>query len=373
MDKTMKSRYLKSTLWGLAALLALWAMYGWWLRPQVKAFLWTGEENMVSRLVAVFYPRFAIERHRFDASYFLFLADQMVLRATVMLLSLGAWLLWQSSRRERAVAVLPVATHEYFLRYFALVLLIYTYDWCYSFYKLSFFTDFFEPLWLIRPLPGFSLPWLWTLWTVMVLAALRCLWLGRGALLPALLFVVLQAYLYSFGKMDHTFAPFTYVCLLMPWWERQGRIWRKEGRSFGSAEVLQWVRAAIALCYVQAGMEKLLLGGSAWWNAGHLRTFLLVHGQATGRALAASPDSLLEAASLLVLLWQLAFVGILHRKGRYFFAITGFLFHLANYLFLGVGWWLHTYVWCYPFFFDSLSVVERLARFLKAKTYRQKQ
>ncbi|NIK72965.1 hypothetical protein FHS56_000451 [Thermonema lapsum] len=369
----MKTTYLKNSLWVLSVLLALGGMYGWWLRPQVQAFLWTGEANIVSYWVAVFYPRFAIERHRFDASYFLFLADQIVLRAGLVITAIAIWEAWQRRGQRAFCRIIPLSEVGYFVRYFAFVLLLYTYDWCYLFYNLSFFVAFFEPLGFVHFLPAFSLPWLWSLWGVMILTALRALYLGRGSFLPASLFLVLQAYLYSFGKLDHTFAPFTYVCLLMPWWEVA--CWRaqKKGFSFCSATPLLYMQVAIAFCYVQAGMEKLLLGGSAWWNANHLRTFLLVHGQATGRALAASPDLLLEAASVLVLLWQLAFVGVLHPKSRLFFIFTGFLFHLANYLFLGVGWWLHTYVWCYPFFFDSLSGLRQFVRFLKINAYRQKQ
>lgn len=370
----MRNKRLKHILlWGLGGLVALWGLYVWWLRPQVEAFLRTGEENPVAWVVRHLYPRFVVERRRFEVSYFLLLADQVVLRATLVWVGAMIWQLWHRKRSPVRPKRVPSHTVEHLLRYFAFVLLIYTYDWCYSFYKLSFFTAFYEPLWLVRFLPGFSLPWLWALWAVMVLTAVRCLWLGRGVWLPAWLFVVLQAYLYSFGKLDHTFAPFTYVCLLMPWTEAELRKARQQKNRFCDGAPLGWIRIAIALCYVQAGLEKLLLGGHHWWDAAHLRTFLLVHGQPQGVVLAAMPDALLETASVFVLLWQLAFIGVLHPKTRLFFVVTAFFFHLANYLFLGVGWWVHTYVWCYPFFFDSLSALQQPARFLRMNTYKQKQ
>lgn len=347
--KSYISKHLLSYLGGVLLLdLVLLCVYAFWLRPEVSSFLQNGSDHWLRPWVALFYPRFFSEYNRFSDAYFLQLADQVLVRLLLaQLVLLLCWLFSKHTTVSWAEDGLKYA--RFYIRCFALIGLLYAYDWIYSFYRLSFHASYYDPLSFLVLFPSFSFGWLVSLWVFWLLSSLYCLWRARGSLLPALLFIVLQAYLYSFGKLDHTYAPYTYVCLLIPFYERS-----LHQPVVGTAlSWLQSMRWAIALCYVQAGLEKLMLGGWGWLDATHLRTYLWVHQRPAGLWLIEhSPSHLLLVFSLLVMLWQLSFIGVLWRRWRWLFLLGGVLFHLVNYIFLGIGWYWHSYVWCYVFFLN---------------------
>jgi hypothetical protein len=134
---------------------------------------------------------------------------------------------------------------------------------------------FYKPLPLLRllaldfPPPPVLAVLCGLLWAACSLAMLG-VWAVGSAGLAAGLFVLLQAWLFSFEKMDHTFALLTYAALPMPFLLAGRQRALREGQPGQAAWALRLIQLVIGLVYLQTGLEKLLIGGPEWLHPGNV-------------------------------------------------------------------------------------------------------
>jgi hypothetical protein len=169
-------------------------------------------------LLHIFYPRLAVEKYRFEASFFLRKADQVVLRFALVnfMLLAGVYLYGQKSgfraylhhfwNRPVPVGRIPALRVLFFA-----FLIFFTHEWYRDLTALQRAAAFYKPLPLLRVLHlGFPPSWaLAVLCGLLLLSCVTAIFNLKPVLssaVAAVLFVLLQAFLFSFEKMDHTFA-----------------------------------------------------------------------------------------------------------------------------------------------------------------------
>ncbi len=355
----MRTKTLIIFLLLLAGLLAGYAAWG---RTLAAAAVAGTAPEWLQGLVNAVYPRLAVEKHRFEAAFFLRKADQVVLRFALVagLLATGRYLLgrrpglWVYGHAfwNRPV---PVGRVRVLQILFYAALLFFSHEWYAELASRHGAAVFYKPLPLLRPLPaGFPPPPVLALLCGSLWATCGLAMLGRWAVwsggLAAGLFVLLQAWLYSFEKMDHTYALLTYAALPMPWLlaERQRAV--REGQPLQAAWPLRLVQLVIGLVYLQTGLEKLLIGGPAWLHPETFRNYLYLHQAPLGMWVAGS-DGLCVLLPALALGFELGFVLIVFRPAwAWVFLPAGVLFHAGTYLLLGVGWYFNGWIATYIFF-----------------------
>jgi hypothetical protein len=342
--------------WAVPLLLAGLAVWLYWAhaRPGIGALHAGGGDPWLRGLVERLYPRFAVERHRFEADFFVRKADQLLLRALLAGLLAGflAWrrrAFWAFWAREAPVGRVAAA-HRLLL---ALALLG-TWDWGLDLIALRAGRFFYAPegwmAWL--PYPGndallgiwglylLSGLWLFTLWRPLV-----------PSLLFALLFFVQQGYLQSFEKADHGYATVGYVLLA---WPAALRAWGQahRARRFGQAGWPIWLgQALVAGSYAQSGLEKLLASGGEWLSGGTLRAYLGLSGGAGAEWLLGLPEGISAAMACGALLLQLSFPAVLWAgRWRWLWLAGGWAFHAGVYWAMGVGGWISPWIAAYSIF-----------------------
>jgi len=339
----------------LATWLLLTALYAGWLRGLVVAAFDDTAPGWFMAVVNGLYPRFAVEKHRFELSFFLRHADQIVIRFGLVNLALVAFFIAKHKLpafnrwwyRFWAVRESTTRIRVYTGAIYACVL-FFSYDWYWALARLYQARDFYRPLLLLRWLhvPFPPLVVIAVLCSVLVISSLLVIFRFQELLftvLVAAVFTVLQAWIYSFEKLDHAFAPLTYVLWLMPWLLHQTQ--------YGQPQwALSLIRVVIATVYLQAGLEKLLIGGSEWLAPETFRNYLYLHPTATGLWVARY-EWLCVLLPLLGLLFQLGFISIIfYPKLRRVLLPAGILFHTGTYVLMDVGGLVNAWVWLYVLF-----------------------
>jgi hypothetical protein len=346
----------------LLLLAGLVAGYAGWGRTLAEAAVAGTAPDWFQALVNTAYPRLAVEKHRFEATFFLRKADQVVLRFALVagLLVTGRYLLgrrpalwvyghafWNRPVPAGRVRVLRIL--------FYATLLFFSHEWYADLTARYGAAVFYKPLPLLRLLPGgFPPPPVLavlcaSLWACCLLAMLGrwAVWAATGA---AGLFVLLQAWLFSFEKMDHTYALLTYAALPMPWLLAERLRALREGQPVQAAWPLRLIQGVIGLVYLQTGLEKLLIGGLGWLHPETFRNYLYLHGAPPGLWVAGS-DVLCVLLPALALGFELGFILVVFRPAwAWVFLPAGVLFHAGTYLLLGVGWYFNGWVATYIFF-----------------------
>jgi len=352
----------KTLILFLLLLAGLVAGYVGWGRTLAAAAVAGTAPEWLQELVNAVYPRLAVEKHRFEAAFFLRKADQVVLRFALVagLLVTGRYLLgqrpalwvslhafWNRPVPAGRVRVLRVLCYA--------ALLFFSHEWYAELASRYGAAVFYKPLPLLRLLPaGFPPPPVLALLCGSLWVACGLAMLGRWAVwsagAAAGLFVLLQAWLYSFEKMDHTYALLTYAALPMPWMlaERQRAV--REGQPLQAGWPLRLIQLVIGLVYLQTGLEKLLIGGPAWLHPETFRNYIYLH-QAPLGMWAAGSDVLCVLLPALALAFELGFILVVFRPAwAWVFLPAGVLFHAGTYLLLGVGWYFNGWIATYIFF-----------------------
>jgi len=348
----MKNKWLAVTaiFWTAGAL-----MYAFGIRELVAEAYDETAPAWFMAVVNGIYPRFGVEKHRFELAFFLRHADQIVVRSGLLLGAVTGFVLLKS----RSVAlqtwlvqfwqpqISTLQTQLYRWAVYTCVL-FFTYDWFEALSQLHVARAFYKPVPLLR-LVALPFPPVWLLAVLcgMLLVGCGCVvFRFREILFSAVvagLFTLLQGWLYSFEKMDHAFAPLTYTLWLMPLFLHQARhrqpVW-----------ALALIRLVIGMVYLQAGLEKLLTGGLEWLAPETFRAYLYLRPTAMGLWVAQS-DGLCLLFPLLALLFQLGFVSVVFvPKLRWVFLPAGILFHAGTYLLMEVGGYVNAWVWPYVLF-----------------------
>ena len=344
----------------IAGVLSYWLGWRHWvvLAYEQKAPDW------FQALIQMVYPRFGVEKQRFSLDFFLNKADQVMYR--LALVSIIAfvffWLMQHRATFRQKInhywdGTTPQKNIQWQLRWFAALMLLFTWDWYFYLKNLGQAQAFYAPIlpYRILHLPFPAQHWLLTFFLLFLLANMAIL-INFKAFLSSVVsvffFVLLQGYMYCFHKLDHTYATLTYVALLIPIlaWYYEKTIQNNETK----AVIWPWrlIQISIALVYFQAGLEKLLIGGLEWFQPQNFRAYLYMHPTQLGDWLSQS-DFWCVSLPLGAMMLQLGFISIIfYPKSKWLLIPVGILFHLGTYLLLGIGWYYSPWMLVYVFLID---------------------
>jgi hypothetical protein len=295
--------------------------------------------------IRAFYPRFFTEKYRFELSFFLAKTNQIVLR--IFFCELGILILFFYKKQLFSFFdyKINIKKVQFFKIWLMLILLFNTFEWYESLVRMSYASDFFEPhfLFSIFPFPSEIVikVLLFSLWTIGILLLFQKKYRWISTIFLVFLFLLLQSYLYGFQKIDHTYATFGYILMLLPFLE----YYKDKGW------IIRLMQIAVAITYLQAVLEKLLVSQFHWFEADNFRTFLLLHPTKIGHFIS-QYDFLCVLFPFFALCFELGFIFIFFfEKYKIYFTIMGILFHLATYVLLGVGGWFSVWWLVYFVFF----------------------
>lgn len=354
----MTSKQNNYYLWGgivLAGLIFLVLFYVGQARNWVVDLYANKATNWLTNFMEWIYPRFFTEKNRFPLSFFLQKADQVVGRFVVAVLGCLIFLwFYRQHQSEKDVASSDVSAKTWRLlgAYFCVLAMIFTWDWYIELSNLYEARFFYQPVFLLKilyvpfPTPQSSLILCVLMWLSALGVALGGKWQVYSATVFAVLFVVLQGFQLSFHKIDHTFALFTYWACLMPFGCVAGT-----DRKF----VLKAIQFAIALPYTIAGIEKIAVGGTAWFEPYTFQAYLRLHGQSWGLWLAQF-SGLCMFLGIAMLFFEVFFLSVVFFKwARLIFLPLGIIFHIGTYTLLNVGALIHPWWLCYGVFFFNFE------------------
>lgn len=324
-------------------------------------------------IVSTIYPRFLVEKSRFDVTFFLEKADQVIIRLGLVLsvalivivltkvhqtFQRKVLMFWSRSQSIQSIQLLS--------RAFCIIMLIYVVDWYSSLIDLSKLDVFYEPILLFKlfhiPLAStLVMNLLVGLFIISLLFLLFDKWTWHASIISAICFLLFQGYYQSFGKIAHTFSPWVYAFMLMPFLVFE----IKKAKQNSSVYIQNWplllIQLAIASCYLFSGLEKLLISQLAWLNPETFVTYIKLHQAPTGLWLIQF-KWLTYLLPLGALIFQLGFIFcVFVPRLRWFFIPMGLIFHWGTFLLLGVGWWIHPWQVAYLFFIDWEWVIKRIS------------
>lgn len=338
------------------------SLYIFFLRDLVLLLLDNSAPAWFESLIRQLYPRFLVERERLEASFFLQKADQVMLRGSLVTACTAAFLaITHSSEKIRHRIKnwinTPVSfAHVRILRVIFYSMLIWLNRETYAdLTRLLQLKEFYSPVLLLKIFPtGFPsheviifLTALLFISAALVIANVRAV---LFSVLSVLLFIYIQALLFSFEKMTHGFATFTYCAMLFPF-----LLYEYKEAKFKKSEVvkgwpLQLILLVISLVYLMSGLEKLLVSGLAWISPETLRTYLYLHKAPLGLWIAEKPV-LSGFIMTFALLFQLCFISILFfKKLKWPLLICGVLFHVGTVLLFNISEILNPWIFVYIFF-----------------------
>jgi len=322
------------------------------IRPLIPSIYKGTAPSVILKIVDNLYPRFIVEKHRFDVNFFADKADQFIFR--LVLVAILAYLLKKILDKKELFSAYLTAntsvrqTHISCFVFYGLVL-FFTYDWLSILNTYQKLTVFYEPVsliaWLHLPYP--SAFWLLLMWSLYIISLLLCIFnifsfISAGV--GFVLFILLQGYLHSFGKINHEYAPLTYLMGIMPFW-----LYESRGQSgYYKSWALQLLRVATISGYVLAGLEKLLISkGFVWQSEGFGGIFSERY-----------PDFFepisLGVLSAMVIIFQISFVFVpFSVKAQKILLPLGVMFHISTWYFLGIGDMLHPWLIGYLFYFEE--------------------
>lgn len=312
------------------------------------------------------YPRFWVEKRRFSQEFFLSKTNQIVIRFTLVAWVLSSLMIFKLKskkfrQKNKQFWNLKVPLHQVtFIKFtFVIVIALFTWDWLWVFRDLAQASAFYQPVFLLKilelPFPSAFLCYFLVL--LMWIVAVLLLFPTRKiqvllASIVAVLFWVLQGYLNSFHKLDHTFATFTYALLLLPLMLYEQVKAQKQDLEVQNAWALQLSRVMISIAYFFTGLEKMLISGFTWFASYNLQFHIEAHQSSFGLWLAQS-DFVSSILLIWVVTWELGFPLLLFfQKLKIPILVAGVLFHLGTFLLLGVGGWYSPWWLVYVVFWD---------------------
>jgi hypothetical protein len=335
-----------------------------YFRPALE-LAYVGEaDTFMQWIIDYVYPRFEVERHRFGLSFFLNKIDQVLFRTILLYLSgLSVVMLYSQYpkikdfiQRHSTAPATHASIHVLriiFFTYFLYLLAVLSQE----LFLLQSAKAFYKPILLLRI---FSIPYPSTIGIISLTAGMYLLTLLTlfnirpvlCTLLNLLLFVLVQSWIFSFEKVDHGFATYTYVFMLLPFlWNEQ----QNNAPVFASWS-LQRIRIVIAAVYLLSSLEKLLISAFSWMNAENMKGYLFLHETTLSKIIVQS-DVLCIAIGLFTLVLQLSFVLIVFLpQYKWWWIGGGILFHTGTLLVMEIGHPLNPWLLVYVFYFDWTPV-----------------
>ncbi len=338
-------------VWVVLSLIPV-VLYLVWLRSLVIQSFHGTAPAWFMRVLNGVYPRFVVEKHRFELDFFLHHADQISIRfslisfAVILFFGLKSRSLWMHNQLQQfwKLQISPSKIRLYTWGIYSCVL-FFTYDWFIVLKELQQANEFYRPL-LLFQLMHIPFPPLWliaVLWIGLVAGCLCVLFRFQSvlfSLIVAVLFILQQGWIYSFEKIDHAFALLTYVLVLMPFVLHQTQHNQPQW-------ALVLIRLVIGMIYLQAGLEKLLVGGMKWLAPDTFRNYLYLHPTPAGLWVS-QYDWLCVILPFFALAFQLSFICLVfNSKMRWVLLPVGLLFHTGTYILMGVGGIINAWVWLY--------------------------
>lgn len=356
-------------------------LYWFWIRNYTLAYFDSSQKNTLtwfSELVEHLYPRLKTEKYRFDASFFIKKSDQIAIRFLFVSSVFSLFFIPKFYQKTKVFFIknsvysqrITRKTQYFLIIYFLISNILLSNEWLeilteyskiaplyepISFYKfvspsfpsLSFLKNLFIFLKIITGI-GISFCLLALLFrkrTLFKIVVLFCM------VLSSVLFIYLQGFLYAFGKIEHTYATWNWVCILLPVWVYTC-MWSSVGNRTTTDLIPQnyLLFLAIGLIYTSSGLEKIFIGGWDWINGNALLSYLQNSPTELGQNLSNYPF-LVTFLSIITILWETSFLLILHKNKyiRFTLIFIGICFHVGVYFFMNVGHYFSPWIWVYVF------------------------
>jgi hypothetical protein len=336
--------------------------YTLYFRNITLLFLKGEQKNTFLQWVVIhLYPRYIVEKHRFDAFFFIQKVDQIVWRLSFGFALIMFFLVISKSYSKISYTKLfyqhsQKGTVLLLIRIYFGLMLYFASDWLWLFYRLSKFSEFYQGVFLLKifhipflPYPFFVL--FWSLMTIHILCIICGYRMLINSLLAVFLFVFLQGFLISFYKIDHSYTTFIYVGLWMPFLVLE---YQQGSNRSDDSLVLTLIQLTIIQVYLMAGLEKLFTSGYTWIMAENLSGYLKDSASPWGIWLAEYPIAC-SFLAILALLFELGFGLVLIPRLRYMVLVSGVFFHWGTFVMLGAGGWFSSWVAVYIFFIPARS------------------
>jgi hypothetical protein len=328
--------------------------------------------SWVGSMIEILYPRFEIEKQRFDLIFFLHKTDQILIRFLLTATFLMALLyfraassiiknkihtFWNEQTSVRNAKVLRVL-------FFSFMILIFK-DIYWDLMSWGKAEVFYRPILLYKIL-HLSFPsetGIAIIYSVLLISCLACIFNIYPILfsiIAILNFILIQGYLFGFEKTDHGFAPFTYAGLLMPFMIYYYEKARKYDHEHLPGWPLKLILTTLALCYLFSGLEKILISNFQWFMPGTFKAYLKLHETPWGLTIMQS-DLLCTLLPIMTLLFQVGFILVLFfKKSRWLFIPAAVIFHISTYLVFNVGGFTNPWILVLVFFIDWDVVIKKI-------------
>lgn len=352
--------YIILLLWG--GLLSISILYLWVFRDYVSQAYHGTAPQWFQQWVDFLYPRFLIEKQRFELSFFHYKTDQIIIRSAFAALIISILLVIQSPTKFIAQNIREHGKSHYLLltKIFYLGLVYYTWTWIFDFERIVRMEAFYKGVLLYRifHLPILPLPFYYFLYLIYILSIVFVLFRYREILFSILAVIILllfQGYSFSFEKIDHGQVTLTYAAMLMPALLYEIKI-QDQYKSSPDSHKISWtlflIQLTIAGVYFLAGAEKLFTSGFDWATAETFRSYVRLHEQSLG-IIVAENKLLAHLLPWGALLFQLGFILVLFQKRlTLLFLILGIFFHLGTKLLMDIGPYISSWIFVYIFFVD---------------------
>lgn len=336
----------------LSIITAFVMVYFGYLHNLIAQYLISTQRNWLSALLEFWYPQLPYLKNAIAPSVLLQRANQCVYR----LVFLSATFLFISSKKDFFKTCF--IKYSYNTKHIILFTSIfYGYamftflDWWKEIDNIKRLEVFYNPIFPLSIFSSSLLPSTFY-YTALIVGSSCCLltlWLKNNRLkcisagLGCCCLMFMHATFCGFGKMDHGYASFFYVGMLLPFYF----LWRK-------TTIIRFAQVVVTLCYCMAGLEKLFLSGIHFINPVHFTSLLQLH--PTPWAIWLSNQPLLcFVIPLLTILVQLgAPLIFLHKQLVLPWFIGAVLFHWGAYFFMGVGGYHSPWVFALSVFIPLL-------------------
>ncbi|MES2389857.1 MAG: hypothetical protein V4543_17785 [Bacteroidota bacterium] len=366
----MQSNLIKNRIILLSAMVLSIGCWFMWLKPGVIALLAGHKVFLLTYIAETLYPRLTTELQRLPAAFFIDKAGQVILRLNMFIAA--CWAASELQARPKSSEAIrqwwhkPVSVKKLTIavKVFYGLLLFFSVYFLPDIAIRSLYSAFRDPvpLWKALHIPAPSLNAVFFRQALICIGCLYLIffrmkaWVAIGC---TLLFLLWQGELYSLGKMDHTFATFTYLAMLMPVLVYQIETAAKTGKLGLSGWVLQLIRIAVVCGYFFSGLEKLLISGPSWASADTFLSYIHLHEAPIGAWVAGKPV-LYTVLPVFALIFQLSFpVGLLKPKWAFYYIVAGIGFHWGTYLLLNAGGWLSPWITVYYFLPDFYKLNQK--------------
>ncbi|MCS6833942.1 MAG: hypothetical protein NZ521_10245, partial [Flammeovirgaceae bacterium] len=259
-----------------------------------------------------------------------------------------------------------IRTIDWLITTYYVGMLYYMHDWWFDFEYFPRYESFYRPISFLSLLHlPFPPTWMnWMMYIMLIVSIVACifrLYIFFFSISAAILFHIAHAYYFSFEKIDHGFATFGYVAMLMPFLANDYQKARlsKQGECRGWS--LWLMQSAIAFSYFLSGLEKIWTGRFIWFSEHHLSAYLAAANTDMAKMLLQYPP-LVQSISIFIISFQLTFPMVLfYRRATWFYLLRGAFFHLQTKFIMNIGAWLSPWIWAYVCFIFPLLFEKKYA------------